>query len=584
MGASQRFIILPPLGVRLASAGMRLARRALPLEHFLASIARPARRVLARGGEGAAATMQVLDSVHADGAKLVEMRPEDVVRLRGVQPGVRIVPEVFFRPARAPRPQVLSVAAAAARKTVTVTLRVVSRADGKPVAGADVIAFTDYATNEGGEGRTDAAGKVRLRLRATARKVERLFVFPALGFWGALGKNVAVKAEMEVALRRIDLREPDALRHFYGFTPLAMGRAVTVGIIDTGVADHPDLVVAGGANTVHGEKAGDWRDNGAGHGTHVAGIVAGRGVNGRGVRGLAPGVHLRSYRVFGKGDDGASNYAILKALDRAVADGCDLVNMSLGGPDRDEATRSAIMDARAQGTLVICAAGNDGRGPVALPRRGAARDRRERDGAQGHLPRRFDACGGDHGAVRQGPDELHRRILQRRARDRSHRAGGGDRVDGARRIRGVGRDVDGVPRGHRSGGGAPRARAAGAAHGAEPGALGRDGAARVRRGALVRLRRQVRGSRDAMIVAPMSKKFILRYCGKGAKPAGAVARVKASDAVKVLDDSSPRMLLVEGPKQAVEALAGTMSDWVVSAERTVKLPNPRPQVRSKRAA
>jgi hypothetical protein len=54
--------------------------------------------------------------------------------------------------------------------------------------------------------------------------------------------------------------------------------------------------------------------------------------------------------------------------------------------------------------------------------------------------------------------------------------------------------------------------------------------------------------------------------------------------VKLLDDSSPRMLLVEGPRQAVEALAGTMSDWVVSAERTVKLPNTRPQVRSKRAA
>ena len=365
MAAPRRFVLLPPLGVRLASAGIRLARRASPLEHFLASIDRPARRVLARSGEGAAARLQVLDSVHADGAKLVEMRPEDVVGLRSVQPGVRIVPEVFFRPARAPRPQVLSVAAA--RRTVTTTVRVVSRTEGKPVAGADVIGFTDYAAGEGAQGRTDAAGKVRLRLRATGRKIERLFVFPALGFWGALGKNVAVKAEMEVALRPIDLRVPDALRHFYGFTPLAMGRAVTVGIIDTGVGDHPDLVVEGGVNTVQGEKPDDWRDNGTGHGTHVAGIVAGRGANGRGVRGLAPGVHLRSYRVFGKGDDGASNYSILKALDRAVEDGCDLVNMSLGGPDRDEATRSAIIDARAQGTLVICAAGNDGRGPVAYP-------------------------------------------------------------------------------------------------------------------------------------------------------------------------------------------------------------------------
>ena len=311
--------------------------------------------------------MKVLDSVHEDGAKLVEMRPEDVVKLRAAQPGVRVVPEVFFRPARAPRPQAVTVTATASRRTVTVTLRVVSRADRKPLAGADVVAFTDYDAREGGQGRTDPTGRVRLRVRATARKVERLYVFPALGFWGALGRNVAVKPEMEVALRPLDLAAPDALRHFHGFTPLAMGRAVTVGIIDTGVGDHPDLVVAGGANTVQGEKENDWRDNGAGHGTHVAGIVAGRGTSGRGVRGLAPGVRLRSYRVFGKAADGASNYAILKALDRAVADGCDLVNMSLGGPDQDEATRSAIVDARAQGTLVICAAGNDGRGPVSYP-------------------------------------------------------------------------------------------------------------------------------------------------------------------------------------------------------------------------
>ena len=172
---------------------------------------------------------------------------------------------------------------------------------------------------------------------------------------------------MAIALRPIDLRAPDVLRRLYGDAPLAAGRGLTVGIVDTGVGDHPDLAVAGGANTVQGEKDGDWRDNGTGHGTHVAAIVAGRGIAARGVRGLAPGVRLRSYRVFGKGAGGASNYAILKALDRAVAEGCDLVNMSLGGPVQDEATRSAILDARAQSTLVICAAGNDGRGPVAYP-------------------------------------------------------------------------------------------------------------------------------------------------------------------------------------------------------------------------
>ena len=364
MPESRRFILLPPLGVRLGSSGVRPARGARPLEQFLAAIALPQQAAL-RALAGAA--LKVLDSIHEDGAKLVEMRPEDVLRLRSAQPGVRVVPEVFFRTARAPRPLVSALAPAAARGTLTVTLRIVSRSGASPVAGADVLAFTDYAAGEGSEGRTDASGKLRLRLRAGARALERLLVYPKSGFWGVQRRNLRLAPEMTLALRPIDLREPDLLRRVYGTAPLAAGRGLTVGIVDTGVGDHPDLAVAGGANTVQGEKEGDWRDNGAGHGTHVAAIVAGRGAAGRGVRGLAPGVRLRSYRVFGKGAEGASNYAILKALDRALADGCDLVNLSLGGPVADEATRAAILDARAQGTLVICAAGNDGRGPVAYP-------------------------------------------------------------------------------------------------------------------------------------------------------------------------------------------------------------------------
>ena len=61
---------------------------------------------------------------------------------------------------------------------------------------------------------------------------------------------------------------------------------------------------------------------------------------------------LRSYRVFGKNAPEASNFDILKALDRAVSDGCDLVNMSLGSQGAvDAATHDAISNARANGTL-----------------------------------------------------------------------------------------------------------------------------------------------------------------------------------------------------------------------------------------
>jgi subtilisin len=142
---------------------------------------------------------------------------------------------------------------------------------------------------------------------------------------------------------------------------------IRVGVIDTGIAAHPDLLIDGGENTVVGEKPSDFGDNGEGHGTHVAGIIAARGLPPAGIRGVAPAVILRSYRVFGKGSDGASNYAIAKAIDRAVSDGCDLLNMSLGGGPSDEATMDAISDARARGSLVIAAAGNGGREPVSFP-------------------------------------------------------------------------------------------------------------------------------------------------------------------------------------------------------------------------
>lgn len=361
-GNREEFILLPPQGVRLAAGPVR-ARGVASIGRFLESVARATRGVMRVRGTGA--PVRVLDSVHADGAKLVQMSPADVLALRTAQPGLRVLPIVYYKPARSPRPAIRGARRPAA--TTTVIVRVVSQADGKPVAGAEVYALTDYAAGEGAEGITKSDGTVHLRLRATGRIIERLYVYPVRGLWGALKRGLAIRAEMEVGLRPLDLAAPDGLRHFYRTARPAVGRGVTVGIIDAGVGPHSDLALDGGENTVRGERASDWHDNGDGHGTHVAGIVAARGTAPRGVRGLAPGVRLRSYRVFGKRKDYATNYAILKALDRAVADGCDLVNMSLGGGDPDEATRAAIADARAQGVLVVAAAGNDGRQAVSYP-------------------------------------------------------------------------------------------------------------------------------------------------------------------------------------------------------------------------
>ena len=370
---AQQFILLPPRGLRSS---------AIPATHeltsFLASlhtaVGAGAHRVAPTASSSAArgakpgVTLRVLDSIHEDGAKLVELSPQAVANLRAQQSGMRIVRVVYFRPAVAPRPTI-----AARPKTATagvsakIAVKVVSRKDGKPVPGADVVAFTNFQNRIGAQGTTSSKGEVSLALGAAKKKLERLYIFPRVNFWGLLKKNLTITSGQEFGLLPVDLGFTDALRFFYSNSPAGAGAPLKVGVIDTGIASHSDLVIDGGVNTVTGENPNDFGDNGAGHGTHVAGIIAARGIPPTGIRGLASGVILRSYRVFGKNREEASNFAIAKAIDRAVADGCDLINMSLGGGAPDEATQEAIADARAQGTVVIAAAGNDDRSPVSFP-------------------------------------------------------------------------------------------------------------------------------------------------------------------------------------------------------------------------
>ncbi len=144
-----------------------------------------------------------------------------------------------------------------------------------------------------------------------------------------------------------------------------LSHKIKVGVIDTGVGPHQFIPVKGGANFVRNENEADYFDNGEGHGTHVAGIIAGWGENG--FRGLAPGVSLYSYRVFGAGGGDASNFSIMKAIDRAVSDGCDLVNLSLGSAEEDNGIAETIEEAYNKGVVCFAATGNEDRSPVCFP-------------------------------------------------------------------------------------------------------------------------------------------------------------------------------------------------------------------------
>jgi subtilisin len=311
----------------------------------------------------------LIDDFRDDGPKLVALTLEDAHRLRRHEPSLRVVPVVYYRPALAPRPVVapdhLGARLAARRK---IKVRALAAGDGAPVAGAEVIAFTDLERGIGAQARTTLSGVATLSLPSATKRIERLYVFPVRALWGAVQANVKLAPEIVVMLQALDLGARDAVRHLYRGADLDAGKGVTVGVVDTGIdTGHPDLAVAGGRNTVVGEKPSEYGDNGEMHGTHVGGIIAARGAPPAGVCGIAPGVALRSYRVFAKGSGQASSYAIIKAIDAAVDDGCDLVNMSLGGGAPDEATRAAIEDARMRGTLVVVAAGNGGREPVSFP-------------------------------------------------------------------------------------------------------------------------------------------------------------------------------------------------------------------------
>ena len=105
-----------------------------------------------------------------------------------------------------------------------------------------------------------------------------------------------------------------------------------------------------------------------GHGSFVAGCAAGKQVTAplASISGMAPGAFLGNYKIFGTPgiNDFTNTAAILAALNAAVNDGMDVINLSLGSlsyvPPEEDPEVAAIHNAVAAGTVVVIAAGNDG--------------------------------------------------------------------------------------------------------------------------------------------------------------------------------------------------------------------------------
>lgn len=315
------------------------------------------------------ADIAIVDSIAENGPKIAAMEPHMARKMRKKGSGLRVAPvrryREMFRPLRSVRVKGL-FDGAKVRTSVRLLLR--SKTTGSPVEGATVVVVMDRSRNLGARRRSGVTGQVTITFPNSGTIAEEIFVFPRHSFWGLYGRNVHLTDQQVIDLEPIDMSAPDFLQELSGSDDPSDGGGILIGVVDSGVdATHPDLTVFGGTNFASDGNSNDHGPGSDGHGTHVAGIIAGHGARGTGMRGIAPAAQIYSYRVFPKNGGTTSNIAIGKAIYRAVEDGCDLINLSLGGGLSDPFLNEAIGHAFMQGVVCITAAGNDGRSPVSYP-------------------------------------------------------------------------------------------------------------------------------------------------------------------------------------------------------------------------
>lgn len=179
-----------------------------------------------------------------------------------------------------------------------------------------------------------------------------------------LAHNIKEKAFYGMNQVRKKLRADYA--HRKGLT----GKGITVAIMDTGIITHPDFdrrILKFTDFTQ--QRMRPYDDNG--HGSHVAGIIAGTGKMSRGLyRGMAPECNLFVTKVLDRKGNG-NTAQVLKAIDFVIENreeyNIRILNISVGMlPSADETEKSNLMNAVEKawnhGIVVIAAAGNNGPG------------------------------------------------------------------------------------------------------------------------------------------------------------------------------------------------------------------------------
>lgn len=150
------------------------------------------------------------------------------------------------------------------------------------------------------------------------------------------------------------------------------GKGSTICVIDTGIAQHPDLKdrIVGFKDFVNG-KTEAYDDQG--HGTHCAGIAAGDGGETGKYKGTAPEASIVGVKVLDR--NGSGNFSdVIKGIQWAIENkekfGIDVISMSLGGPVTQPSAKDPVSlaaeKATEAGIITVVAAGNEGPRPKTI--------------------------------------------------------------------------------------------------------------------------------------------------------------------------------------------------------------------------
>lgn len=192
-------------------------------------------------------------------------------------------------------------------------------------------------------------------------EVQSVSAAPVLSLIRPLGGAPAkLQSPLTWGLRRIGVEDVWNAGH--------LGSGVVVGHLDTGVDASHDALAAAIAAYAEFNNLGELienapaRDSGD-HGTHTAGTIAGRAVNGRSI-GVAPEARIVSAMVIEGGDVIAR---ILGGLDWVIGMNARVLSMSLGLRGWWEDFVPLVRRLRSRGVLPVIAAGNEGAGFTRSP-------------------------------------------------------------------------------------------------------------------------------------------------------------------------------------------------------------------------